>query len=351
LGAKAHYYLGNLYYDKRRYEDAIRCWRRSVELDGTFSIPWRNLGIAEFNVLHDPVEANRMYESAFAANRDDARLLYEWDQLKKRAELASPQQRLVELESRQLLVDRRDDLTVELITLLNQCGQFEAALGRMGARRFSPWEGGEGLVSAQYVQAHRSLGRAALIAGNAKDALDHFETARRYPENLGEGKHLLTLERDLDYFSGLAAEQLGEPKLSTSYWNAAAAPLPGVGIHSWFQGQAHRELGNDQAAHTVFLSLAEFAGKQMAAEPKIDYFATSLPNLLLFEDDLAKRNRIESLVLSALAAHGLGDHAAAIRQLEQVVADDRNHLFAMDMLDWLKQSNVSWLAQRKAQNA
>ena len=59
--AKALYYLGNLYYDKRRYEDAIRCWRRSVELDGEFSIPWRNLGIAEFNVLHNPEAADRMY--------------------------------------------------------------------------------------------------------------------------------------------------------------------------------------------------------------------------------------------------------------------------------------------------
>ena len=56
-GARAHYYLGNLYYDKRRYEEAIRGWRRSVELDATFSIPWRNLGIAEFNVLHNPQAA------------------------------------------------------------------------------------------------------------------------------------------------------------------------------------------------------------------------------------------------------------------------------------------------------
>ena len=96
--AKAHYYLGNLYYDKRRYEDAIRCWRRSVELDGTFSIPWRNLGIAEFNVLHNPEAADGMYARAFAANSEDARVLYEWDQLKKRAGLASPQERLRTLE-------------------------------------------------------------------------------------------------------------------------------------------------------------------------------------------------------------------------------------------------------------
>ena len=36
--AKAAYYLGNLYYDKRRYEEAIRCWCASVDIDPTFCI-------------------------------------------------------------------------------------------------------------------------------------------------------------------------------------------------------------------------------------------------------------------------------------------------------------------------
>jgi len=335
-GAKAHYYLGNLYYDKRRYEDAIRCWRRSVELNGEFSIPWRNLGIAEFNVLHDQQAADRMYARAFAVNRDDARVLYEWDQLKKRADLASPEERLRSLDLDRELVDRRDDLTVEYITLLNQCGQWQSALQLLSARRFSPWEGGEGLVPAQYVYAHRALGRAALAEGSAGDALNHFETARIYPHNLGEGKHLLTLERDLDYLSGLAAQQLGDTPLAIRYWSAAAAPLLALGVHSYFQALALLALDDEQAGRAALSSLAEFAAKQMDVEPKIDYFATSLPNLLLFDDDLCKRNRVESLLLSALASHGMGDVEGAIEQLEQVVAIDPNHLFAVEMLGWIK---------------
>lgn len=334
--SKAHYYLGNLYYDKRRYEDAIRCWRRSVELDGTFSIPWRNLGIAEFNVLHNPEAADGMYARAFAANSEDARVLYEWDQLKKRVGLASPQERLRTLSEHPHLVDHRDDLTVEYITLLNQCGEWKAALERLHARHFNPWEGGEGLVSAQYVHAHRALGKAALDADEASNALQHFEAARHYPPNLGEGKHLLTLERDLDYFSGIAARKLGDAKLAQTYWNAGAAPLPALGIHSYFQALAMKQLGNDGTACEVLTRLADFARRQMEAEPSIDYFAISLPNLLLFEDDLGKRNRIESLLLSGLANHGLGDEAKAIRKLEQVVAEDPNHLFAAEVLAWLK---------------
>jgi tetratricopeptide (TPR) repeat protein len=335
--AKALYYLGNLYYDKRRYDDAIKCWRRSVELDGAFSIPWRNLGIAEFNVLLNPQAADQMYARAFAANCDDARVLYEWDQLKKRADLASPEERLKWLDEHQELVARRDDLTVEYITLLNQCGQWQAALKMLSARRFSPWEGGEGLVSAQYIQAHRALGRLALVEGRPADALTHFEAARRYPENLGEGKHLLTLERDLDYLSGVAAQRLGDMRRAELYWNAGSAPLPASSVQSYFQALSLQALGDRQVGLDVLSNLAKYAAAQMEVVPKIDYFATSLPNLLLFDDDLSKRNRVECLLLSALASHGQGDVDGAVRKLEKVAAMDPNHLLAAEMLDWIKQ--------------
>jgi tetratricopeptide (TPR) repeat protein len=335
-GARGHYYLGNLYYDKRRYDDAIRCWRRSVELDGSFSIPWRNLGIAEFNVLHNPQAANRMYEKAFAAKPADARLVYEWDQLKKRSGLALPKDRLRWLEGYPELVERRDDLTVEFVTLLNQSGRFQEALAILNERRFSPWEGGEGLASAQYVYARRALGLRALIGDKPREALEHFNAARRYPENLGEGKHLLTLERDLDYYSGLAAHQLGDEPMAHSYWKSAAAALPAATVHSYFQALALRELGNEEVSDQVLRGLVQFAEEKRKTVARIDYFATSLPNLLLFEDDLEERNRIESLLLSALAHHGLGNREIAVGELRQVIAADPNHLQAICVLDWIE---------------
>jgi len=186
---------------------------------------------------------------------------------------------------------------------LNQSGHWHRALEQLGHRRFSPWEGGEGLVSAQYAYAHRSLGREDLEAGKAKAALKHFEAARHYPENLGEGKHLLTLERDLDHFSGMAAEQLGDVELAHRYWSAAAAPLPSPGIHSYFQAQALKTLGKPEAASDVLSRLAEFAEERLKAEPKLDYFATSLPNLLLLRTtspSATRPNRICSRLWPAL---------------------------------------------------
>lgn len=335
-GARAHYYLGNLYYDKRRHEDAVRCWRRSVELDGSYSVPWRNLGIAEFNVLHDPQAAERMYMRAFATNPDDPRLAYEWDQLKKRAGLALPNDRLRWLEDHSELVAERDDLTVEFVTLLNQAGHFKEALSILNKRRFSPWEGGEGLASSQYVYAHRALGIRALLDAKPCDALHHFEAARAYPHNLGEGKHLLTLERDLDYLSGWAARQAGNAELAHKYWSAAAAALPEPGMHSYFQAMAARETGEEEAAQGTLVELARFAEKKRRSVAKIDYFATSLPNLLLFDDDLEERNRIEALFLRALADHGLGELENAIEVLRQVTASDPNFLAAYFILDWME---------------
>jgi tetratricopeptide (TPR) repeat protein len=333
--AKANYYLGNLYYDKRRYQDAIRAWRRSVELDDTFSIPLRNLGIAEFNVLHDAKAANRMYESAVRASPKDARLLYEWDQLRKRAVLASGEDRLRLLMDHAALVAQRDDLSVEFVTLLNQSGQHQEALDHISRRRFSPWEGGEGLVSGQYVHAHRALGKAALAEGRFQEACDHFEAARHYPVNLGEGKHLLTLETDLDYLSGLAAQGLGDTARARQLWKIAASPLPSLGSHTYFQALALFALDQRDSGLGILNQLREFAAGMLHADPKIDYFATSLPNLLLFDDDLKKRNRIEANVLSALAQDGLGNRSAAISLLRQVIADDPNHLFASEMLRWM----------------
>jgi tetratricopeptide (TPR) repeat protein len=329
-------YLGNLYYDKRRYHDAIGCWRKSVELDPSYSVPWRNLGLAEFNILRDPARADGMYARAFSANPRDARLLYEWDQLKKRASLASPEERLHTLKQHPALVNHRDDLTVEFITLLNQTGRSAEALRQLESRRFSPWEGGEGLVSAQYVAAHKAQGLADLAAGNAAEALKHFEAARHYPENLGEGKHLLTPERDLDYLCGIASEQLGNSAIAKKYWQAAAAPLPSLGYHSFFQALGWFKLGNAQQAHTVLNDVAEYARAQSGFEPGIDYFATSLPNFLLFEDDLAARNRIECTFLNALAHFGLGDAVSAKQKLDEVLAAAPNHLAALEIARWPK---------------
>ena len=134
---RAPYYLGNLLYDRRRYDDAIRAWRRAAANDPGFSIVQRNLGIAEYNVRRRPVAARAAYVRARRAAPDDARLLYEFDQLRKRLG-EDPAARLAALDQEPGLVGHRDDLTVERVTLLNQLGRHDDALEVSGPAASTP---------------------------------------------------------------------------------------------------------------------------------------------------------------------------------------------------------------------
>jgi tetratricopeptide (TPR) repeat protein len=330
--AKAFYYLGNLLYDKKRYEEAINNWETSCQLEPGFSIPWRNLGIAYFNARHDPEKAKECYLKAFAVNPKDARLLFELDQLMKRLGSA-PTERLARLEEHLDLVEQRDDLYVEYVTLSIQTGEPEAALELLRARRFHPWEGGEGKVSSQYVNAHLLLGRKALEDGDGEKALKHFEAAQSYPENLGEGKHLLTPETDLHYFAGLARRALGDEEGSKACFLKAAGTETSPSRMTYYQALALRELGEEAAGAQKLEELLAFAEKQMHSEVEIEYFATSLPNFLIFEDDLQKRNRVDCTFLKGLTYLGLGKTSEAEKAFRDVLTLDANHLWAQEELD------------------
>ncbi len=324
--ARAHYYLGNLLYDKWRRDEAIGHWKESCRLDPSFSIAWRNLGIAYVNVRAEARRALECYEAACAVNPQDARLLYETDQLRKRMGVR-PECRLSALEQRKDLVEQRDDLTAELVTLYNQTGQSREALHVLSTRRFHPWEGGEGLVSGQYAMAHFLVGRDALTRGKPEEALEHFQAATVYPHNLGEGKHLLTPETHLEYYSGVALTQLGKSDEAGAVWEKIAAKTVG-GVFAYHRALSLRALGREHDAHSVLISLLESAGARMSAHVDIDYFATSLPNFLLFEDDLQKRNPVECLFLRGLANLGLGRREEAAGDLREALRLDSNHLWA-----------------------
>src|SRR5260370_12690424 len=236
----------------------MRLWERASETDPHFSIPWRNLGIAWFNVRKNPGGDMECYEKALQADPSDARLLYELDQLRKRAG-APPAEGCLEVERDRDLVDRRGDLVVELITLLNQTRRSRQALEILGSRRFHPWEGGEGLVSGQYVAAHLLIGRELLEATEPQEALAHFEAARVYPKNLGEGKHLLTLETRLGYFAGLALHDLGQAAEAERRWERAAAAHAGSNDMTYYRALALRNLGREPDASSLLPDLLDFA--------------------------------------------------------------------------------------------
>ena len=206
----AHYYLGLLLYDKRQYDQSRACFAVTTEKLPAFATAHRNLALYAYNKAHDPVLALREMETAFRLNQKDARVLMELDQLRKKCNLPLGT-RLSFLEEHMELVRERDDLYTEYITLLNLQGDWRKALSLMENRKFHPWEGGEGKITAQYVFSLFKLA-AALVQDAPSKALELLERARRYPANLGEGKLQGAKDTHIDYVSGVAYGKLGDFK-------------------------------------------------------------------------------------------------------------------------------------------
>ncbi len=309
----AHCALGNLLFNRRRHEEAIAHWERSVADGAGFATVHRNLGIGYWNVRRDGPGARAAYERALVADPDDARLLYEFDQLRKKLNEPLAERRAT-LEARRPLVRERDDASVELAALHNLLDQPAEALALLAGRRFHPWEGGEGAVLREYKAARLQLGQQALAAGRPAEAYEHFQHAMDAPPNLGEAWHPLQARADVNYWLGRALRALGRESEAVRCFEAGAAESGdfsemAVTAHSplsYFRGLALRELGREEDARRVFAGLRAHGRAGIGRPAQIDYFATSLPNLLVFEEDLQARRDAGHHLLAALGAHGLG---------------------------------------------
>ena len=334
------YLLGNLFYDKRRHEDAIQQWERAAKQNPSFPTVHRNLGIAYFNVHNDSNRALASFEAALSANLQDARVLYERDQLWKRTG-RSPQQRLMELQQYPSLIEARDDLTVERAALLNQTGKPGEALHLLLNRKFQPWEGGEGLVLAQYVRACLLLGRQSLAREEYTEACDHFVAALHPPHNLSEAKHLLANQSDIHYWLGESSHRAGDVEKAREWWTRAAQQrrdfqqmsVREVSDMTFWSGLALQRLGRHDEAAALFTRIRVYAIELENTPPQIDYFATSLPAMLLFKEDLLLRNRINALFLRAQASIGLNRTPEAQQLLQQVLTLDASHQGAAELLE------------------
>jgi tetratricopeptide (TPR) repeat protein len=332
---KAYYYLGNYYYAKRRYEDAKNCWEKSIAICDTFATTHRNLGIAYFNKFHQKEKALERFEEAFACDATDSRVLFELDQLNKRFNKC-PKERLSFLNDYRRLIDERDDLYLEYILLHSVTGQFEKANTLLKARNFHPWEGGEGKTSGQHIHIHVELAKQAAKDNNFEEALLLLKQATVYPENLGEGKLYGAQENDIYYWMGCVYDKLNETQLAKECWLKASVGLeePTAAVFYndqqpdkiFYQGMALLKLGKEAEANTRFNNLIRYGKENMNKEVKIDYFAVSLPDLSIFDDDLNMRNNIHCLYLIGLGCLGIEDNRNAQTNFEQTIGLEKTHL-------------------------
>ncbi|PQV48229.1 Flp pilus assembly protein TadD [Jejuia pallidilutea] len=333
--ARSFYYLGNFWYASRQYDEAQNCWETAVKLDGAHAITHRNLALLYYNKTNQKDLAREHLEKAFSLDSTDARLLMELDQLYKKMNV-SVDDRLELLEKHISLTNSRDDLYLERAALYNIKGEYEKAKELMVNRQFHPWEGGEGKVPFQYLTCHIELAKKHINLNSYNEAIELLEQAKIYPHNLGEGKLHGTVENDIDYWLGCAHEGLGNDIDAKFYFEKASKglsdPSPAIFYNDqqpdkiFYQGLALQKLGKIEEANTRFDNLLNYGKTHINDDVKLDYFAISLPDLLIWEEDLNVINKIHCNFLIGLGQLGKGNHSKAIEAFDKVLTTNLYHI-------------------------
>ena len=192
----------------------------------------------------------------------------------------------------------------------------------------------------QHVRTQLLLGRKHLSGGDPFSARKRFENALTAPLNLGEAKHLLKNQSNVHYWLGVACSACGDKESATSCWACAANAIGdfqamefrSFSEMTYYSAMALRELGRREEANKLFGKLRSHSLRLMKSKARIDYFATSLPTLLLFEEDIDRSKIIQAKFLKAQAAHGLGKAELAAKLCEEILVHDPSHAAALDFL-------------------
>ena len=333
-GAKAYYYLGNLYYDKLQFDCAVELWEKSVALDDSYPTAHRNLSIAYYNKKNDLKAAIAQMEHAFVLDQTDTRVFLELDQLYKKIGIAF-ELRLRNFEEHMDIIAERDDAMLELVTLYNLVGDYQKAYNTIMAHQFRPWEGAEGRISGQYKIALVQMAKAAIVAGDHAHAEQLLTQALEYPLNLGEGRLEGTKDNHIYYYLGKVKYALGKPEESTKCMELAqmGEDEPAGAMYYYdqpadmilYKGLAKLEVGDKEGAYACFNKLMDYGERHLYDEMKNDFFAVSLPDFLIFDDDMNQKNKAHCHYLMGLANLGFADHAEAKKQFEQALTYDYNH--------------------------
>jgi tetratricopeptide (TPR) repeat protein len=162
------------------------------------------------------------------------------------------------------------------------------------------------------------------------------------PANLGEGKLTGTPENDIDYMQGCVYDALGMNEQAIQMFNQAvdgnSEPVQAIFYNDpqpdkiLYQGLAWLKLGYPQKAHSIFCRLLEFAEEHINDKIRIDYFAVSLPDLMVFDSNLDEKNKNHCHYLRGLAKIGMKLYDDTSYHLTEVLRNDCSHPGAINHL-------------------
>jgi len=313
--ANACYYLGSLYYDRFRYEDAANIWEEGLKRNNTHGKIWRNLALYYFDKAGKPEKAKECLENALKY-KSSSRLLFEYQQLLKNMNY-TPEQRLEVYKQYPEFSAERDDCSVDMLILVSQTGDFEKAIKMAKDRVFHVYEGGEGKLTTQHAWMHTLYGNQLVESGNYQKAEKIYFDGVDIPKSYGEAKTLFTEESHIFYYLGILYEKLGEAEKAQKAFEKAAVNKNAVSEISLFRALALKKLGDEKQAKAVLDEMFSIADNFIVNKDLRSYYGVGSPSPVPFEYDIEKNNLTDGYILKAFALLGYGKKAQAEEAIDE----------------------------------
>jgi tetratricopeptide (TPR) repeat protein len=269
--AKAHYYLGNLWYD-RQPEKAIQHWHRAVTVNPSLAIVHRNLGWGYYYDHADTAKAIQQYEIAIEMNPQDPRYYYELDMLYERNNTPL-EKRLALLEDNHEYVQKREDALIREIIVLVQAQKYDKAIDYLKQYFFHIQEGNRRLHST-FVDAHLLRGLHLLKEKKYHQAWQDFLQADTYLENhqIGRDENYERIPQ-IYYYTGVCAQYVDRKEDAEKYFRKVTKHDSKNSAYLYYQGMAFRQLGQEQKASKVFDELIRLGEEELQKKVDVDFFS------------------------------------------------------------------------------
>jgi tetratricopeptide (TPR) repeat protein len=310
--------LGMLAYGIRRDADeAAAVWKKALAADPASPAAMRNLAVALFRRDNKDGEVLNLMEKAAAAKPGDLQLYYELNLAAELQNLPLPK-RLAHWEGQRGYAGKWDELFLQGVRVYNQSGEWDKALDMLKTHEFTPAEGGEASIAAEYYYAHYALACAAMEAGKYEKALEHFDLLFHSPYGIWNEIILCPYK----YSQALCLEKMGKKKEAAE----ALEWITGLPLESqsflpsfrYYLGMALRGLGKAEEAKEQFRQLKAAAEEALAVK---EYgFFTATPSYESFIRNADDLKAVQYNTLLAMALSGLGETEKAKAAVDAALA-------------------------------
>ena len=330
--ANACYYLGSLYYDRFRYDEAVAQWEECIRRDDTHAKALRNLCLAYYDKRGDAASARACIERAMEY-RKDPRLLFEYQQLLKNTNV-SVAVRLAVYDKYPELLAERDDCYLDRIVLLCQQGRYAEAIHAARIKRFHIYEGGEGNLTKQHAWMHVLHANALAAEGKTEEAYQVYMDGVNMPKSYGEAKTWFNQEAHIFYYLGILLQSQGKAEEAVKAFEEASIYKAAVSELSMFRALALRKLMRFSEAQTVLQEMLDAGTNLLENKDMRSYYGVGSPTPMPFEYDIVKVNSVNGHILRGYALLGLGRKDEAEEEIAQAAAWSPNdfRIYAFDQV-------------------